>query len=189
MRKYGAVEKHLEKGEMLVQKGEHAVFFYQILAGVVKMNNYNDEGQETIQGIFKDGQNFGEPAVLGDFVFPANVVAVEKTQLICLEKNRFFDFLKENRFISLELLKILSKRLRFKAILSKKVKGFDAEHQIMTLLQYLKKNANQKWDYAIDMTRQMIANLIGLRVETVIRTLKTLEKAEKVKIRNQKLFI
>ena len=186
---YGAVEKRLKKGEMLFQEGEQAIFYYQVQSGIVKMNNYNDDGQETIQGLFKAGDSFGEPAILGDFVFPANAVMVEDSQLICLEKSLFFRLLKDRTEISINLLKTLSRRLRFKAILSKEVKGFEAEHRIMALLEYLKKNANVEGEYCIDMTRQTIANLTGLRVETVIRSLKKLQKEEKIEIKNRKLYL
>ena len=40
----------------------------------------------------------------------------------------------------------------------------------------------------IDNTRQEIANFTGLRVETVIRTLKKMQKENKVEIINRKLF-
>ena len=40
--------------------------------------------------------------------------------------------------IAIELLATLSKRLRFKAILSKEVKSYDARHRIMTLLEMLR---------------------------------------------------
>lgn len=41
----------------------------------------------------------------------------------------------------------------------------------------------------IDLTRQQIADLTGLRVETVIRTLKRLESDSKVQIINSKVVI
>lgn len=189
LKKYGAVEKHLSKGELLFMEGEEAIFYYQIITGQMKMNNYNDNGQETIQGIFKAGQSFGEPAILGDFVFPANGEAVEDTKLICLEKSRFLDLLRENVEINIELLKILSNRLRFKALMAKEIKGFEAEHRILTLLNYLKKNAEVEGEYCIDITRQTIAQLTGLRVETVIRAIKQLKDKNTLQIRHRKIYL
>jgi len=189
LRSYGAVNKHLTKGQFLFNEGDMPVFYYQICNGQVKMNNYNEDGQETIQGLFGAGQSFGEPAVLGDFAFPANAEAIEDTQLICLEKYRFLDLLKEHPEISLSLLKILSKRLRFKAILSKEIKGHEAAHRIMELLQYLKKEAGETDEYCVNITRQTIANLTGLRVETVIRTIKGLAKNDQITLRARKIYL
>lgn len=187
--KYGAVERTLLKNEMLFQEGEQAIFYYQVISGTVKMNNYDERGNETIQGLFKSGQSFGEPAIFGDFAYPANAEAVEPTVLFRLEKNRFLQLVSENLFVSLQLLSTLSKRLRFKAILSKEVKSYDAAHRIMTLLKILKENTGKEEETLIDISRQTIANLTGLRVETVIRAIKRLEEQEQLKIIKRKIFV
>lgn len=189
LKKYGAVYKQLEKGQLLFYEGDTPVFYYQIVDGTIKMNNYNEEGQETIQGIFTANQSFGEPAILGDFPFPANAEALDNSTLICLEKHQFYQLLQEQPEISIELLQILSRRLRFKAILSKEVKGFAAEHRIMTLLEYLKKESGTKGAYCVSMTRQTIANLTGLRVETVIRTIKSLAGQERLVLKARKIYL
>ncbi len=189
LKQYGAIEKHLRRGEMLFQEGDKAIFYYQILEGSMKMSNYNEEGQETLQGIFEQGKSFGEPALFGDFPFPANAEALEDTQLICLEKSRFQTLLKDHFDIHYQLLSTLSHRLRYKAILSKEIKGHDAAHRIMTLLEYLKSESKVEGEFEVNITRQTIANLTGLRVETVIRTVNTLKAKGDVKVKNRKLYI
>lgn len=178
----------IPKGKLLFQEGDKAIFYYQIIHGSIKMNNYNENGDETIQGIFGEGQSFGEPAILGHFEYPANAEAVEDSMLIKLEKNQFLSLLKKHPEISIELLATLSRRLRFKAILSKEVKSYDAEHRIMTLLELFNKNEERDITQPIDITRQTIANLTGLRVETVIRAIKKLEQQGRLSIRNRKIY-
>lgn len=189
LRKYGAVEKRIAKGQVLFKEGDKAVFYYQILEGVVKMNNYNEEGREIIQGIFREGQSFGEPAIFGDFPFPAFAEAVEDSRLICLNIDYLTTLLKEHFEVQQHLLAVLSKRLRYKAILSKEIKGYDAEHRILTLLNYLKTEAKAEGLYRVNITRQTIADLTGLRVETVIRAIKKLEELKKLTIIKRKLFV
>ncbi len=189
LRKHGAVEKQLARGEILFLEGDPAVFYYQVLSGAIKMNNYNDKGNEMIQGIFRDGQSFGEPAILGGFPFPANAEALEPTSLICLEKHRFFEMLKAQPETGIELLRVISKRLQFKAMIAKEMSGHEAEHRIMALLRYLKKNAEVEEEYRVNITRQAIASLVGLRVETVIRAIGELKKRGLVKVRNRKIYL
>ncbi|MCB9339018.1 MAG: Crp/Fnr family transcriptional regulator [Lewinellaceae bacterium] len=189
LRKFGAVEKRLEKGEILFLEGNEAFFYYQILSGVIKMNNYNENGREMIQGLFTKGQSFGEPALLGNFPFPANAEAVEKAHLICLEKSLFFEMLKKCPEISIQLLEVISKRLQFKAMIAKEISGYEAEHRILTLLRYLKKNSKQEKEFCVNMTRQTIASLIGLRVETVIRSVNELKQKGSLKIKGRKIYI
>lgn len=189
LEQYGAVHRQYARGEMIVQQGAEAVFYYQVLEGAVKMNNYTEDGQEIIQGIFKAGESFGEPAIFGDFPFPANAESIADSVLICLEKQRLFQLLADHPQVSLSLLSILSRRLRFKAILAREMKGYEAEHRILTLLQYLKDKAGSQDPFVVDITRQTIADLTGLRVETVIRAIKSLEKQGALKIEQRKIML
>lgn len=189
LRENGAVEKLLEKGETLFLEGEMPVFYYQVLSGTMKMNNYNERGNETIQGIFTAGQSFGEPAILGGFPFPANAEAVGKTRLICLEKHLFIEMLRAHPAICIELLRVISKRLQFKAIIAKEISGHEAEHRIMTLLKYLKSNAGTEGEFRVDITRQTIASLVGLRTETAIRAIRELKKKGVIKLYKRKIYL
>ena len=59
----------------------------------------------------------------------------------------------------------------------------------MSLLTYLKKDSNISGKYEVSLTRQQLADLTGLRVETVIRTIKNLATKKKLEILNRKIFI
>lgn len=185
---YGGIKCQFSKREIIFQENDKAIFYYQIIIGKVKMNNYDNEGNETIQGIFNNGQSFGEPPILGNFLYPANAETMVETTIIKLEKNRLFELLKENVEISIQLLKTLSNRLHFKAILSKEIKGYNAEHKILTLLTLFKKE-NDNEETCINVTRQTIAKITGLRTETVIRVVKKLEKQQKLKLIKRKIYI
>lgn len=50
LKKYGALKKSFQKGTTIFEEGKQAKQYYQILSGEVKMNNYNDDGREFIQG-------------------------------------------------------------------------------------------------------------------------------------------
>ena len=57
MLEFGACKIHVKKGHTLFYAGDAPKYFYQIAAGEVKMNNFNDEGKEFIQGIFTAGMS------------------------------------------------------------------------------------------------------------------------------------
>lgn len=189
LKNFGAVEKKADKGQLLFREGDTAKFYYQIIDGAIKMNNYTKDGQETIQGLFRAGDSFGEPPLFGNFPYPANAEILESAQLVCLEKHRFIQLINKHTDIGMHLLQTLSKRLHFKAVLSKEVKAHEAEHRILTLLQYLKQNEGRTAPYQVNLTRQVIANMTGLRVETVIRAIKRLNQKGLIEIRDRKLFL
>ena len=64
------------------------------------------------------------------------------------------------------------------------------EHQLISLLKYLKKDSKHSTGkYEVLLTRQQLADLTGLRVETVIRTIKNLAVKKKLEIIYRKIFI
>ena len=67
----------------------------------------------------------------------------------------------------------------------------EPEHRILRILDYLKKHVHKKeepFSFKVDLTRQQIADLTGLRVETVIRATKALEKKGELKIKSRKVY-
>jgi len=187
--KYGAILKTYEKDEIIIEKNNTAKFFFQIKIGAVKMYNLSEEGKEFVLGYFNDLQSFAEPPLFGDFEYPANAITSKKSTIYKLNKVSLLELLKNNFDIHLTLNKILCNRIKYKSMIMSEISVHSPEHQIISLLNYLKKNTNTHDKYEIPLTRQQLADLTGLRVETVIRTIKTLAKKQKLEIRNRKVFI
>lgn len=191
LEEYGGIIKHFKNSELIFEEGMQPLHYYQIISGEVKMNNYNDEGKEFIQGIFYKDQCFGEPPLFIDQVYPANAVAVIDAEIITITKNKFLELLKNNSDISLKIIKNLSQRLYYKSVMAAEISSQDPEHRVLRLIDYSIEQLNFKKEAAgflINFTRQQIGDLTGLRVETVIRAIKSLEKKGDLKIINRKVY-
>ena len=189
--KYGAEKVQTKKGEVLFEKGDIPRFFYQVVDGDVKINDVNAEGREFIQEIISGGRSFGDFALVGEFKYLANAEAIIDTSLLRLGKSHFFKMLQENPKVHLTFTKNLAKRLHYKALMSAEIATYSAEHKILALLDYLKHtiyNISDSYGFEVNLTRQQIADLTGLRVETVIRNIKKLEDCGEVKIVNRKIL-
>jgi len=187
---YGATEKRLSKNETLFTIDSRPRYYYQVKQGQIKMNNFNDEGREFIQGIFSDGDSFGEPPLFGEFNYPAGAMAIEASTVIALPKESFFKLLKEHVDVTLRFTETLAKRLHYKATMAAEISTHESGHRILTLLDYFKENVFglAKTDvYEVKLTRQQIADLTGLRVETVIRSMKKLDELGEIDIVNRKV--
>lgn len=188
---YGASEKHYLKDEFLFHKDDNPRFYFQVISGKIKMSNYNDAGKEFIQGIFTSGNSFGEPPLFGNFDYPSNAIALEESIVLILRKERFESLLMENPDIHINFTRVLADRLIFKAMMASGNSNENAEERIRTLIDYLKikvHHISQEDDFEVNLTRQQIADLTGLRVETVIRTIKKMALKGEIKIINRKVF-
>lgn len=187
---FGAHKVSYKKGEVLFDEGDFPKYFYQILSGQIKMNNFNDEGKEFIQGIFSEGNSFGEPPLFINKPYPANAIAITDSEVYIISKEAFFKLLLANPEVSLSISIVLSQRLYYKSIMASEISSQDAEHRIIKLIDYSKESAgiSSEQNYKVSLTRQQIADLTGLRVETVIRAIKMLEKKGLLKITDRKIF-
>lgn len=175
----GAVTRSYEKGAVIVKEGGIAKFYFQVVTGEVKMVNTGDNGQEFIQGIFKSGESFAEPPLFLGSKYPASAIAITDCELLVLEKSKLLTLLSGDSGMQMTIIKTLCKRLYFKAMMAREISLHDAGHRILTLIDFLKEREGRPDElYEVTLTRQQIANLTGLRVETVIRAVGLLTKKE-----------
>lgn len=187
---YGAKKVTLKKDDFIFREGDEALHYFELITGSLKMVTYSEDGDEFIQGIFSPGESFGEPPLFSDFTYPSAAIALGPSEIWKLPKENFFRLLKENFELHLALNKILCERLRFKNMILSEISFYDPEHRIKSLLNYLKEKMGRDSEkFTVPLTRQQIADMSGLRVETVIRTVKTMEEQGKLTIKEHKILI
>ena len=191
LEKYDALKKSFDKNETIFEEGNVPTHYYQIISGEVKMSNYNDDGREFIQGIFYKDQSFGEPPLFLNQNYPANAITVNDSEILLLPKSNFMKLLEENSNISIKIIENLAQRLYYKSVMAAEMSTQEPEHRILKLIDHGIAYFNFQKDengYLINFTRQQMGDLTGLRVETVIRTIKALEKKGILKIINRKVY-
>ena len=191
LEKFKARLVSLRKSQVLFDEGDPANDYYQVESGQVKMYVINSEGQEFTQGIFNPGESFGEPALLGGFNYPSGAMATETSKVWRLPKPEFLELLKHNFDIHIKLTEVLCKRLQYKSMILREISSHEPEHRLSTVLGYfkLKLSAKDKLNAVFPFTRQQLADMTGLRVETVIRTIKKMEKEGKLHLDGHKIKI
>lgn len=185
---YGATIENIDASVVFLTEKKRADFYFQIKTGEVKMFNLNENGKEFVQGIFYDGESFGEPPLFADFKYPASAATVKPTELFKLPKSKLFELLKQNPEINLKFTKALARRLYYKAIILKEISVHPPEHRILALIDFLKNRYGSEDLFQVELTRQQIADLTGQRVETVIRAIKQLEQDGEIKLIKHKVF-
>jgi CRP-like cAMP-binding protein len=192
LQKYRARLIHLKRDQTLIHEGDAAMDFLQVNEGQVKMYIINPEGQEFTQGIFNAGESFGEPALLGGFNYPSSATATMESSVWRLPRPEFLQLLRENFDLHLKLDQVLCKRLQYKSMVLTEVSSYDPEHRITTVMKYLKSKLQKPGPsekVIIPFTRQQLADMTGLRVETVIRAVKKMEKDGKLSLEGHKIKI
>lgn len=189
LEKFNATLKMYSKDRIVFDEGGQAQFYFQIKEGQLKMSNRTEDGKEFVQGYFGDGQSFGEPPLFSDSKYPAAAITLSECHIYLLAKSDFLELLRSNPDIHLKFTKAICQRMVYKAKIVKEVSIYPPEHRILTLLKHLKSTSPSDGLYEVTLTRQQISDLTGLRVETVIRAIKKLEKSKKLSIKERKVFL
>ncbi len=183
LRKHGAIQVKLRKGQSLFLEGDPASFFYIVKSGRLKMASTSADGREFVQGYFTAGESFGEPPFFTRTRYPAGAIATEESVVWKCGREHFLRLLKENFDVHLEITRALSNRLAYKAMMLSEIAVQEAEHRLKTLIEYFRSHdAPAGAPYVVPFTRQQLADLTGLRVETVIRTIKQMERSGLLRI-------
>lgn len=188
--RFGAYIKFYKKEELIFEEGSSPHFYYQIKSGSVKLNNYKEDGKEFIQSILLEGESFAESLLFLNFKTPMNAIALEDTEVVIVTKSDFFHLLHQNPEISIKLNIAMSERLYYKYIMLLSLSCLDPNVRLINLLNYWKnfQRNSKKYEFKVPFTRQQIADLTGLCVETVIRASRKLAKDKIIKIQNRKIY-
>lgn len=187
---WGATYRKVARHEIIFLEGGHANFYYQLVSGKIRWVSINEEGKEFIQLMVEAGECFGELPLFDDDPYVATAIADEDSVVIRLHRNNFTQLIRESQEVNAAFLRLLAQRLRFKFLTIKALAMLNPEQRISSLLQYFKEHHRHTCPkcHRINLTRQQIAGMTGLRVETVIRSIRHLHEKGQLMIEKGKVY-
>jgi len=176
--------------EFIFKEGDHSQYYFQIVSGKVKLNTFTENGKEFIHNILGKNQSFGDPLLFIEKLYPTNAISLQTTEIIKMPKDNFMEMLKSNPELSLEMNMCLSQRLYYNNLMLRNLAVADPIQRLKGVMDYLKSyhDGDCQHCFPIELTRQQIADLTGLRVETVIRTVKKMVKNEMIKLEGRRIL-
>jgi len=193
---WGATYKKVSKGEVIFMEGSQGRYYHQLVQGRVKWMNVDDAGKEFLQKIVLEGESFGELPLLDDGPYVATAIADCDSLLLRLPKEVFLQLLRENSHIHFSFTRLMTQRLRQKFIVLKEVASQDPERKVSTIINLYRQLNEEPRDHCpecektkLTLTRREIAEMTGLRVETVIRTIRHLHEKGKLTIQRGKVYL
>lgn len=192
---WGATYRKVAPGEVIFAEGSPGRYYHQLVEGRVRWVNVDDEGREFIQKVIEEGESFGELPLLDDGPYVATAVADKESLLIRLPKEAFLQLLRENPQMHFAFTRLMTQRLRNRFVVIKEVASQDPERKVITILNMYKEDHTEancpkcRKGIKVGLTRQEIADMVGLRVETVIRTIRRLQEKGSVEILRGKVYV
>jgi len=104
------MEKQLQPGEVLFNEGDRGEIMYLIREGKIKITKGKGDEEKTL-AVLKEGDFFGEMAIIDGSPRSAGAVAVTPVSLLVIDKESFKEKLRANPLIEY-VLETLTRRLR-----------------------------------------------------------------------------
>jgi len=105
--------KRLPVRTALMRSEEPGDLVYIIASGTVKVHREQEDGTEIILAILRAGEIAGEMAAIDSLGRSASVTTLEASTLLVMERSLFRSMLREMPAVALNLVRILSRRIRY----------------------------------------------------------------------------
>lgn len=184
------MEKKLKPDEVLFNEGDKGRVMYLIREGKIKIiKGVGDE--EKVLAVLKDGDFFGEMAIIDGSPRSAGAVAVTPTSLLVIDEETFRSKIKENPLIEY-VLSTLAKRLRTTDEQIKMLTIKSEERRVVAYIITKAKESGKKTDQGIEITSFSFGNvshITGIGVEKVQNYVKKLEQSNLLTQRDDSVII
>lgn len=184
-----AVEKRFNKGQTIFSEGDKTTGFFVIVDGRVKIYKVSSEGKEQILHIFEAGQSFGEVTVFTGQQMPANAQALAKTHLLLFARSAFVDLVTSNTSLALNLLAIMSKKLRQFAAQIENLSLKEIPARLASYLIYLAEEQGAEDAVVLNVSKGQLASLLGTIPETLSRIFAKLSAQNLIRVEGPKIVL
>jgi len=162
----------MKKNQMLFHQGDPFQSVYAVRSGSVKTFTVADDGSEQITGFHLPGELVGLDAI-SEEIHPCTAKALETTSYCEIPFTQLEALSGKIPGLQRQLLKIMSKEISHDAnllmLLGKKTAEERLASLLLSLSSRLKNRGFSETEFNLSMSRNDIANYLGLAVETVSR--------------------
>jgi CRP/FNR family transcriptional regulator len=186
-----AISKTLEKSEYLFREGDLSVGFYVVQSGAINVHRVSANGKEQVIHVFRPGESLAEASLATTAGYPADARAVERSQVVLVQKIGFLDLLKRRPELGLSMLSSMALHLRVLVSQIEDLTLKDVETRLANWLLKRCPNQTQEAPAQIDlkMTKRVLAAELGTVSETLSRTLAKFREQQLISVNGKSVTV
>ncbi len=185
--------RQYKKGDIILNQGDIFDRLYIINSGGLKACTFGEDGKEQILYILNEGDSIGEFSLLKSETAQYDLIAMKSSHLCTIPKSRFDEFLKENPEMMFSILESAHEKITSLERLVAAISSSDADIRLKFLIQRLcQQNGKTTPDgilLALTLTREDMANFVGVTRETISRKLSSLSNEGLIEFIDQKMLL
>lgn len=172
-------ERHLDKGEILFQRGDPAHGFYFVVSGQIKLAVSSSQGNEKVVEIISPMHTFGEAVLFLNRPYPVFAEALAPTHLLHVGEAVVSDLIDQDPSFARKLLAGMAIRLHG---MIQDVETYSLRSSMQRVIGYLLQQTDENdggaaCDIELPTSKQVIASRLNLTPETLSRIFHDLSSA------------
>jgi CRP-like cAMP-binding protein len=183
-------ERHLDKGEVLFQRGDQAHGFYFVVSGQVKLAFSSAQGNEKVVEVIGPQQSFGEAVMFMDRPYPVFAEALVDTQLLHIGQNVVSELIDHDSSFARKLLAGMAIRLHS---MVRDVETYSLRSSTQRVIGYLLQQSDEsdgsQREFDLSVSKQVIASRLNLTPETLSRIFHDLSEAGLITVRGKHITL
>lgn len=171
--------QHYQAGEMIMQENDRlSATLYALIEGKLRVVKTATTGKETLLRILSTGEFFAAPALFGNAIAPATVIAESSVQVLTVKRETLLKAIQMTPEIALSMMAVFNQRLQQ---LHETVHGLVSERAIVRLARLIQDAATEQ---QMNLTQETEVNLqshyhmarrIGITYEECVRLFKQMQ--------------
>jgi CRP/FNR family transcriptional regulator len=157
--------------------------------GKIKVFKLSFEGKEQILHIYGPGNIFGEVPAFEGRNFPASSMALEKSDILFLPRDKFVTLITSTPGLGMNMLADLSRRLREFTVQIENLSLKEVPARLAAYILTLSKEQKNEQQVTLPISKAQLSNLIGTTPETVSRILKKMMMSSFIDVQTRIILI
>lgn len=187
-----SLRRKIGKGEVLFHAGDEFSTLYAVKIGTFKTRITNVEGTDQVTGFQMTGEILGLDGI-GNNHHICDAVALEDSEVCCIPYNRLDEFSQKFRSLQTHFHRMMGREIVKDQNVMLLLGSMRAEQRLAAFLSNLSERQRMRGFSAsqmvLRMTREEIGSYLGLKIETVSRTLSKMQNDGLLKITQRNLAL
>ena len=181
--------KHYKKQAIIFIENEPADRFFIVYLGQVKIFKLAEDGKTQVLNVFGSGDVFGEVPMFTDSVFPAHCEATQESEILSISRATLLSMIDNDPRIAVNIIKLFAKRLKNFTLTIENLTLKNVTARFAVYLLHINNLKGNKNIFELDISKTLIADLLGISRETLSRTLNKMIKQNLITMQGKKVSL
>ena len=185
-----ATTRGVKRGATIFDKGDPGTTLFAVHSGTVKIGAPSPDGREAVLNLMREGEIFGEIALLDGRPRTAGAVAMTDCELMVIERRDFVALVHEYPEVALKLIEVLCARLRLQSERFEEATFLNLAARLAKTLLRLAADADPKTaNGKLAITQRELSQMVGMSRESTNKQLRAWVKRQWLRLERGSIVV